>query len=230
MRAEAGKGFATATDLADLLMKEYKLPFRRAHTIVGRAVRLGGLELGTIERAAMETVGISLVDRGLTEASIREVLDPAAAVLAQASMGNPASKLTNLAVTGTTARPLLPFLFALVYKCRPEVWPHWYYPFLLMKTLYILLLVICLSKVLTNWHLSLKSCLPALPNPMPAEPPGASRSATAVEGAVVSNPMPRWTTSIPGFPWLIPLRIYSPLTKKGYLSEISLTVKEAQSA
>jgi len=89
MRMEAGKGFSTATDLADLLVREYRLPFRRAHTIVGRAVRLGGLELGTIERAAMEAVGISLVDRGLTEARIREVLDPAAAVMARGNIGGP---------------------------------------------------------------------------------------------------------------------------------------------
>ena len=39
-------------------------------------------ELGTIERAAMETAGISLVDRGLNEVRIREVLDPATAIMA----------------------------------------------------------------------------------------------------------------------------------------------------
>lgn len=37
MRAAAGKGFSTATDLADYLVRK-KVPFRDAHAIVGRAV------------------------------------------------------------------------------------------------------------------------------------------------------------------------------------------------
>jgi argininosuccinate lyase len=41
MKAEAGKGFSTATDMADLLVREYNLPFRTAHSIVGRAVQIG---------------------------------------------------------------------------------------------------------------------------------------------------------------------------------------------
>jgi argininosuccinate lyase len=38
MRAAAAKGFATATDLADYLVKK-GLPFREAHEAVARAVR-----------------------------------------------------------------------------------------------------------------------------------------------------------------------------------------------
>jgi argininosuccinate lyase len=40
MRQAATKGFATATDLADYLVRK-GLPFRDAHEIVGKAVRLG---------------------------------------------------------------------------------------------------------------------------------------------------------------------------------------------
>ncbi len=39
MRAQAERGFATATDLADYLVRQ-GLPFRDAHAVVGRAVRL----------------------------------------------------------------------------------------------------------------------------------------------------------------------------------------------
>ncbi len=38
MRHAAGQGFATATDLADWLTRELKLPFREAHHITGRIV------------------------------------------------------------------------------------------------------------------------------------------------------------------------------------------------
>jgi argininosuccinate lyase len=38
MRSAAGKGYSTATDLADWLTRELKLPFREAHHITGRIV------------------------------------------------------------------------------------------------------------------------------------------------------------------------------------------------
>ena len=40
MRAAAEAGHATATDLADWLVREADMPFREAHHITGRAVRL----------------------------------------------------------------------------------------------------------------------------------------------------------------------------------------------
>lgn len=39
MREAAARGFSTATDLADWLVRELKLPFRQAHEVVGRIVR-----------------------------------------------------------------------------------------------------------------------------------------------------------------------------------------------
>jgi len=39
MRAAAASGFATATDLADWLVRTLKLPFREAHHITGRIVK-----------------------------------------------------------------------------------------------------------------------------------------------------------------------------------------------
>jgi argininosuccinate lyase len=40
MRAAAAQGFSTATDLADWLVREADVPFREAHHITGRAVKL----------------------------------------------------------------------------------------------------------------------------------------------------------------------------------------------
>ena len=40
MRELAGSGFATATDLADWLVRVLKLPFRDAHHVTGRLVAL----------------------------------------------------------------------------------------------------------------------------------------------------------------------------------------------
>jgi argininosuccinate lyase len=48
MKAAAGSGFSTATDLADWLVRSLKLPFREAHHITGRLVA----------RAAEKNVGL----------------------------------------------------------------------------------------------------------------------------------------------------------------------------
>jgi argininosuccinate lyase len=40
MRAAAEQGYSTATDLADWLVREADVPFREAHHITGRAVKL----------------------------------------------------------------------------------------------------------------------------------------------------------------------------------------------
>jgi argininosuccinate lyase len=89
MEEEAGRGFSTATDLADLLVREYHLPFRTAHTIVGRAVREGRLDLDTLERAAHEVASLSLMEKGLTAEKIGHALIPRSAVMARDAVGGP---------------------------------------------------------------------------------------------------------------------------------------------
>lgn len=90
MAAEAGRGFSTATELADVLVREYGLPFRTAHRIVGRAVRHGSLDLATLEGAAREAAGLSVVDLGMTQERIDAVLDPRHAVAVRKIVGGPA--------------------------------------------------------------------------------------------------------------------------------------------
>jgi argininosuccinate lyase len=77
MRRAAGENFATATDLADYLVRK-GLPFRQAHEVVGRIVR-HGIERGRdlLELSVAELKGFSdLIDDDVTaaisvEASLR---------------------------------------------------------------------------------------------------------------------------------------------------------------
>jgi argininosuccinate lyase len=57
MRAAAGAGFATATDLADWLVRVLRLPFRTAHHVTGRLVRRAearGVDLAELSLAEMQ--------------------------------------------------------------------------------------------------------------------------------------------------------------------------------
>ena len=60
MREMAGVGFSTATDLADWLVRELKLPFRSAHHVTGRLV------------AKAEARGVGLADLTLAEMQAEE--------------------------------------------------------------------------------------------------------------------------------------------------------------
>ena len=55
MHAAAGRGYSTATDLADWLVRELKLPFREAHHVTGAIVK------------AAETKGVGLEDLPLAD-------------------------------------------------------------------------------------------------------------------------------------------------------------------
>ncbi|MDN7024221.1 argininosuccinate lyase [Methanoculleus sp. FWC-SCC1] len=98
MQSEAGKGFSTATELADVLVREFDLPFRTAHRVVGRAVRHGSLDLATLEAAAADAAGISLTARGLTEQRLGEVLDVRHGVSVRVAPGGPAPAATAAAI------------------------------------------------------------------------------------------------------------------------------------
>ncbi|MDK2975299.1 MAG: argininosuccinate lyase [Methanofollis sp.] len=100
MAEEAGKGFSTATELADVMVREFGLPFRTAHSIVGRAVKMGALDLDTLEAAAEEVAGLSLRERGLTPERIASALDPAVSVAERSAVGGPAPAETGRACIG----------------------------------------------------------------------------------------------------------------------------------
>jgi argininosuccinate lyase len=59
MRAAAGRGYSTATDLADWLVRELKMPFRDAHHVTGAIVKAAeerGLELENLPLEVMQAV------------------------------------------------------------------------------------------------------------------------------------------------------------------------------
>src|SRR5262249_39613060 len=59
MRAAAGLGYATATDLADWLVQNLKIPFRDAHQVAGRVVAAAekaGVRLDRLPLPAMQAI------------------------------------------------------------------------------------------------------------------------------------------------------------------------------
>ncbi|MGE0768373.1 MAG: argininosuccinate lyase [Hyphomicrobiaceae bacterium] len=56
MRAAAGAGYSTATDLADWLVRTLKLPFREAHHATGAIVRLAETRGQTLEELPLEAM------------------------------------------------------------------------------------------------------------------------------------------------------------------------------
>lgn len=111
MAEESGRGNSTATELADFMVREFGMPFRTAHNIVGRAVKLGGLSLEVVEQAGREICGISLTEQGLTPQIIEQILSPSGMVSAKQSSGSPnpammaaAAETAALALAGDEAR------------------------------------------------------------------------------------------------------------------------------
>jgi argininosuccinate lyase len=87
MRQFAGSGFATATDLADWLVRVPKLPFRTAHHVTGRLVALAeakGVELPDLTLADMQSV-----EPAITQ-DISSVLTVDASVASRTSYGGTA--------------------------------------------------------------------------------------------------------------------------------------------
>lgn len=88
--------FSTATDLADMLVKEAGLPFREAHHVVGYAVRLAlnsGLKADEMTTKLVQTAASEVLGRelALEEKTVQDCLDPRRAAEQRAGSGGPAS-------------------------------------------------------------------------------------------------------------------------------------------
>ncbi len=87
LREFAGSGFATATDLADWLVRVLKLPFRTAHHVTGRLVAIA-------EAKGVDLSGLTLADMQAEEAGITaeifSVLTVDASVASRVSYGGTA--------------------------------------------------------------------------------------------------------------------------------------------
>jgi argininosuccinate lyase len=87
MRAAAGGGYSTATDLADWLVRTLKLPFREAHHLTGRivaAAEVQDLPLDKLPLSAMQAVEPRIT------ADVFTVLSPEKSVASRTSYGGTA--------------------------------------------------------------------------------------------------------------------------------------------
>ena len=87
MAAAAGVGYATATDLADWLVRRLGLPFREAHHITGAAVKQAeslGIELSGLPLEALQAL-----NPGVTS-DVYDVLTPRASAASRLSFGGTA--------------------------------------------------------------------------------------------------------------------------------------------
>jgi argininosuccinate lyase len=99
MRAAAERGYSTATDLADWLVRVLGLPFRQAHHVTGMLVKLAearGAALAELPLAEMQAV-----EKRITKA-VFDVLDVASSVRNRTSFGGTAPD--NVARAAATAR------------------------------------------------------------------------------------------------------------------------------
>jgi len=87
MRAAAASGFSTATDLADWLVREGRVPFREAHHITGRAVKAAeaaGCDLAELPLATLRDIDARIDER------VYGVLTVEASVASRTSFGGTA--------------------------------------------------------------------------------------------------------------------------------------------
>jgi argininosuccinate lyase len=87
MRAAAGWGYSTATDLADWLVRNLDMPFREAHHVTGRIVALAEKKGLALESLALEDM--RAVEPRITEA-VYSVLSVEASVASRTSYGGTA--------------------------------------------------------------------------------------------------------------------------------------------
>ncbi len=95
MRAAAGIGYTNATDLADWLVRRLGLPFREAHHVAGRLVRLAeekGVALEALALAEMQAVEPKIT------AEVFGVLGLEESVASRTSLGGTAPKRVKAAV------------------------------------------------------------------------------------------------------------------------------------
>ncbi|MFT4185542.1 MAG: argininosuccinate lyase, partial [Rhizobium sp.] len=87
MKAAAGSGYSTATDLADWLVREAGLPFRDAHHVTGRAVALAESKACDLSELSLEE--LQAINPAIT-AKIFDVLTVEASVASRKSFGGTA--------------------------------------------------------------------------------------------------------------------------------------------
>jgi len=103
MREMAARGFSTATDLADWLVRELGLPFRQAHHVTGEIVRRAeaqGCPLPELPLAEMQAVEPTITK------GVYAVLDVERSVASRSSFGGTAPERVREAIAAARQRYL----------------------------------------------------------------------------------------------------------------------------
>lgn len=96
LEKSSGGGFSTATEIADSLVRVTGMPFRTAHSIVGRIAASGERpHLDDLDRIAMEIAGFRASERGFSQYDLDIALDPRSNVALRANTGGPAPQETE---------------------------------------------------------------------------------------------------------------------------------------
>ena len=95
MARAAAEGFGSATELADVIVRESGMSFRMAHNVVALVVRdalAAGLPADAIRSADLDRAATTLFGKplGVAEAAVAQALDPAANIRARTVLGGPA--------------------------------------------------------------------------------------------------------------------------------------------
>jgi argininosuccinate lyase len=101
MKAAAGAGYATATDLADWLVRTLKMPFREAHHVTGQLVALAAERKIGLEKLPLEAM--QAVEPQITK-DVYEVLGVENSVKSRTSYGGTAPKNVRMQAKRWLAR------------------------------------------------------------------------------------------------------------------------------
>jgi len=101
MRRAAERGFLTATDLADWLVRQLGMPFREAHHVTGRLVKLA--EERSVGLAELDLASMQAVEPRITEA-VFPVLSLEASAASRRSFGGTAPERVREAVKAARER------------------------------------------------------------------------------------------------------------------------------
>jgi argininosuccinate lyase len=101
MQAAAERGFSTATDLADWLVRVLGLPFREAHHVTGSLVKRA--EENGVQLAQLTLADMQAIEKRIT-AAVFDVLDVASSVKSRTSFGGTAPANVERAVAAARER------------------------------------------------------------------------------------------------------------------------------
>ena len=110
MQEKAGRGYSTATEIADTLVRKCGIPFRIAHRVVGKAVASGkDISVNLLEEISREIAGISLISLGLEEKDILDALDPKKVVEGRKNIGGTSTETVDEMISSRYKRIKIDF-------------------------------------------------------------------------------------------------------------------------